>query len=260
MFISRSASLRGFRRSSAPSDDGDEDEEEGNEDEVEEEDDGLFTAEDYFSGPKVETTPEDLEMQQILEANVDPKEWQLEMERVGPRLKFRPTPASKEWRTHIEQSGKHEKHISEIFPESKISLNKIGKELRAAVDRIGAKERNINKDFEHLGNDFREKQTKLDEVQEKYNKVSANVSELMTSLVEKNEQIELLKAQMGERNNSMTDNTPLRRINDALSELKKEVDAMELRIGVVAQTLMQSKLKVAAADAQKTRKFDAGRY
>lgn len=234
------------------------------EDVEEEQEGGLFSAEDYFSGAnKVETTPEDLEMQQVLEANVDPKQWQMEMERVGPRLKFkfRPGSESKEWRTHIEQSGQHEEKISKIFPESKVTLEKIGKDLRAAVERISNKERNINKDYEHLGNEFREKQKKLDEIQEKYNEVSQSVSELQTSLVEKTESVDLIKAQMGERNNSMTDNTPLRRIGDSLTVLKKEVDAMELRIGVVGQTLMTSKLKVATAESLKTRKnYDTGRF
>lgn len=215
------------------------------------EDDAMFTAEEYLAGPKIEKTEEDLEMQQILEANVDPAEWRLELERVGPRLKYKAQPASKEWRTHIEQSGKHEAQISEVFPESKTALDKIGKELRAAVDRINSKERHINKEFDHLGGEFRDKQKRLDEVQEHYNELSQSVSELTTSLAEKTESVEAIKAQMGERNNSMTDNTPLRRIGNALTALKKEVAAMELRIGVVGQTLMQSKLKVATSDNQK---------
>lgn len=219
----------------------------------EEEDDGLFTAEEYFAGPKIEQDPEDLEMQQVLESTVDPAKWKLELERVGPRLKFRAQPASKEWRTHIEQSGKHEEHISKIFPETKTALGKIGKELRAAVDRISAKERHINKEFDHLGGEFREKQKKLDEIQEKYNELSQSVSELTTSLANKTEQVDMIKTQMGERNNSMTDNTPLRRIATALADLKQEVAAMELRIGVVGQTLMQSKLKVASSDNNRAR-------
>jgi hypothetical protein len=35
-----------------------------------------------------------------------------------------------------------------------------------AVDRISAKEKHINKEFDHLGNEFREKQKRLDALQE----------------------------------------------------------------------------------------------
>lgn len=236
------------------------DEEDMEEDVEEDENDGLFTAEEYFAGPKVEKDPDELELQQVLESTVDPAEWKLELERVGPRLKFRAQPLSKEWRTHIEQSGKHEEQITKIFPETKTALGKVGKELRAAVDRISSKERSINKDFDHLGGEFRDKQKKLDEIQERYNELSQSVSELTQSLSEKTESVQLIKQQMDDRHQSMTNNTPLRRIGDALKDLRKEVDTMELRIGVVGQTLMQSKLKMATESHMKKRRQEESRY
>ena len=48
---------------------------------------------------------------------------------------------------------------------------------------------------------------------------------------------------MNDRNNSMTDTTPLRKITAALGDLKKEVESLDLRIGVVGQTLLQHKIK-----------------
>ena len=64
-----------------------------------------------------------------------PSEWQTRGEISNPQHHHH----------HHHQSGKHEEHISKIFPETKGTLSKIGKELRAAVDRISAKERHINK-------------------------------------------------------------------------------------------------------------------
>mmetsp|Transcript_48935 Transcript_48935/g.95966 ORF Transcript_48935/g.95966 Transcript_48935/m.95966 type:complete len:323 (+) Transcript_48935:174-1142(+) len=212
------------------------------EDEIEEEDDTLFSENDYFQ-PKFEKDEEEKKDQEILEATVDPQEWKMELERVSHQLKFRAQPASKEWRTHIEQSQKHEKSLNEYFPDARVALDKIGKELRSALDRISGKERHINKEFDHLGGEFREKQKKLDEIQERYNELSQSVSELTTDLAEKTEMVEMIKNNMSERNNSMTDTSPLRKINNALTQLKQEVGEMELRIGVVGQTLLQSKLK-----------------
>ncbi len=64
---------------------------------------------------------------------VNAHDWKLELERVGPRLKFKSTAsASKEWRTHLEQSVKHEKAMIESFPETKAQLIKIGQALRKA--------------------------------------------------------------------------------------------------------------------------------
>jgi len=212
------------------------------EEEMDEEDDTLFCENDYFQ-PKIEKDEEEKKDQEVLEATVDPIEWKMELERVQHRLKFRAQPASKEWRTHIEQSQKHKKSLNEYFPDAKVALEKIGKELRGAVDRISGKERHINKEFDHLGGEFREKQKTLDEIQEKYNELSKSVSELTTDLAEKTEMVDMIKSSMSERNNSMTDTSPLRKIRTALATLKAEVAEMELRIGVAGQTLLQAKLK-----------------
>lgn len=219
---------------------------------VAEDESGAFDMNEYFS-PEASKDPEVAEDTKILESNVDPAEWKLELERVGPKLKFKAnnTASSKEWRTHIEQSQRHEKKISEQFPDVKVALDKIGKELRSAVDRINAKERQMNKDFDHLGGEFRENQKKLDEMQENYNELSKSVAELTESLASKTDSVDMIKGQMSNRNQSMTDTSPLRKIQDALQLLNTEVADMELRIGVVGQTLLQSKLKIHVRDVHK---------
>jgi estrogen-related receptor beta like 1 len=58
-------------------------------------------------------------------------------------------------------------------------------------------------------------------------------------LATKSDDIETLKAQMADRNQSMTDTSPLRLIKTALVNLQKEVKQMELRIGVASQSLLQ---------------------
>jgi estrogen-related receptor beta like 1 len=199
-------------------------------------------AHDYFA-PQMDRDADEKEDMKMLEGKVDPAEWKLELERVGPKLRFKANAVSEEWRTHIEQSQKHESQIQDSFPDAKIALDKIGKELRSAIDRISAKELTINKDFDSLGLEFREKQKKLDGIQEHYNGLSNQVSEATKTLGEKSNSVELIKSQMNQQNNSMTDTSPLRKIQTALSELRTEVGAMELRIGVVAQTLLSAKIQ-----------------
>ncbi len=94
-----------------------------------------------------------------------------------------------------------------------------------------------------MGSEFRAKQSTLDSVQEAYSALQKEVSELQRDLTEKSEAIELAKTSVSERNNSMTDVSPLRRLTTSLSTLRKELQAMELRIGVVAHTLLQAKIK-----------------
>jgi hypothetical protein len=177
---------------------------------------------------------------------VDLAHWNLELERVGPALKFKAQPPAKEWRTHLESSTKHEKLLHELLPPLKLSLGKISTELRKAVERIATKERHVNKQFEPLGGEVHEKQKKHDEIQTRYKQLSATVAEITSDLAAKADAIEAIKAQMLERNSSMTDTAPLRKIQSALAALKQEVADMELRIGVVSQTLLQSTLQTAS--------------
>jgi DNA anti-recombination protein RmuC len=84
--------------------------------------------------------------------------------------------------------------------------------LLQSAERISSKERHINKEFDHLGAEFREKQKKLDTVQEQYHTLSTSVSELTSELASKTEAVDLIANQMSDRNNSMTDTSPLRNL------------------------------------------------
>jgi len=222
----------------------DEDEDEIGDDTVEDdivEDDTAYGGSGGAADEK-SADPEE-EERKALEAKVNPAEWALELERVGPLLKFRATPANKEWRTHLEQAQKHGEAVAEAFPATKAALEKIGANLRKAAERLAAKERSLNKEFEHLGSEFRAKQAALDAVQESYASLQREVGELQRDLQDKSDAIELAKSSVSERNNSMTDVSPLRRLTTSLAALRKELQHMELRIGVVAHTLLQAKLK-----------------
>lgn len=179
----------------------------------------------------------------ILQSKVNPAEWALELERVGPLLKARPAVAAKEWRTHLEQSAKHKKVVNETFPPVQTQMEKLTGSLKKALERISAKERQINKEFEELGSEFRAQQKIYDEHQQNFNSIQGSVSTLQSEFQRVTDAVESIKQQMTERNNSMTDTAPLRKVNTSLNQLKKEVAVMELRIGVLSQSLLHSKLK-----------------
>jgi len=179
-------------------------------------------------------------IQGVVESNVDPAKWALELERVGPMLRWKnKNLPSHEWRSHLDQSAKHETLVKERFKNVRSILINVGQKLQEAVDRISAKENHINKDFEHLGIDFREKDKNFNEIQGRYNELSQSVAELTGELTKKSEAVDQVKRQMTERNDRITDTSPLNRISSSLGQLRKEITAMELRIGVVSQTLLQ---------------------
>ncbi|KAG9461875.1 hypothetical protein GDO78_015489, partial [Eleutherodactylus coqui] len=58
-----------------------------------------------------------------------------------------------------------------------------------------------------------------------------------------NEELEKVKQEIEEKGSSITDGAPLVKMKQALTKLKQENLQMEIRIGVVEHTLLQSKLK-----------------
>ena len=68
-----------------------------------------------------------------------------------------------------------------------------------------------------------------------------------------------LQSQMDSRGSSMTDTSPLMKIKEALTNLRTEIKSMELRIGVVGHTLMQSKLKYVCVETRENNPHPAPR-
>merc|ERR1719359_251360 len=89
----------------------------------------------------------------MLEATVDPREWQLEVERVAPKLKVQVPNDSKEWRAHLEQTKSYKGIIEGMFPNTKQQLAKLSAELSAVLERIRSKESFINTQFENRTGD-----------------------------------------------------------------------------------------------------------
>ena len=48
---------------------------------------------------------------------------------------------------------------------------------------------------------------------------------------------------MNELGNTMTDTSPLVKIKKAIHSLRQEIQALEIRLGVVSNTLLQAKIK-----------------
>jgi estrogen-related receptor beta like 1 len=171
----------------------------------------------------------------------------LELERVFPKLKLNSSAAtalqSREWRSHIDQASNHNSTLTANFPSTKQTLDKISNNLKKQLDVILSKEKQINREYEAIGNEFRDKQRKSQQVQDIYNQLQGSVAELNNELQLRTDEVEQIKQQMTEKNNNMTDTQPLRKLQNSLANLKKESDDLELRIGVTGQTLLQAKMK-----------------
>jgi len=190
---------------------------------------------------------EDAAQTAVLEATVDPIAWKTELVRVAPRLKIKPSVSSRQWRAHYEQTKKHEAVLAELFPDAQRALQKISSDLSSTLERVTSKEKYLNSTFHHLSEEYRTIRSRQDEVTSGFQTSSQSVSDLTNELATVSDSLDEVKSQMEDRGSSMTDTSPLVRIQQALTNLRTEIKTMELRIGVVGHTLMQSKLRTKPA-------------
>ncbi|KAH0624972.1 hypothetical protein JD844_032935 [Phrynosoma platyrhinos] len=121
--------------------------------------------------------------------------------------------------------------VERVLPQLKVTIRTDNKDWRIHVDQM------------HQHQDGIESALKDTRAKEKYQQGSGGVTERTRILSEITEELEKIKQEMEEKGSSMTDGAPLVKIKQALTKLKQETIQMDIRIGVVEHTLLQSKLK-----------------
>jgi len=137
----------------------------------------------------------------------------------------------------------HKSGIESALKETKGFLDKLHNEISRTLEKIGSREKYINNQLEHLVQEYRAAQAQLSEARERYQQGNGGVTERTRLLSEVTEELEKVKQEMEEKGSSMTDGAPLVKIKQSLTKLKQETVQMDIRIGVVEHTLLQSKLK-----------------
>eukprot|EP01084_Bolivina_argentea_P187763 323363_1 len=179
----------------------------------------------------------------VMETQISSKEWNMELETVSHLLEDRYITGIKEWVTHLNKSKHHGKALKEIWPDFRAKLLKYSSKLSLYLERIDAKENHLNREFRDLSEEYQTKYIKLQDLTKQYNENIAEISTLTSHLHEVNEKINDVKIEMENRNNTMTDMTPIRRLKEIHSQLKVELVDLDLRIGVTRQQLLHSKMK-----------------
>ena len=81
------------------------------------------------------------------------------------------------------------------------------------------------------------------QTKEQHRQVGAVVGEKNRHLQQLSEDIDSVKAEMESRGSSMTDGSPLVNIKKALSRVRREIQGMDVMIGVLQHGLMEAGLK-----------------
>ena len=230
-------------------DDGDEmgDEMEGNADladqvnhDVEDDDDDIEDDfNDFGQGAIAKEMEQDMAQMQIIQSSISREEWQLEVERVAHKLKLGKLQADgKEWRSHLDQTKKYADSVKASLPDVRMKLERLSDDVTKALEKISKKESVLSRSFQGMTGDYRAHSDNLRDIQNNFGSVSKNVQELELELSEVNERLTNVQGKIDNTGKSFSDNSPLQNIKKSIATVKSDIKSIDIRIGVVANTLL----------------------
>ncbi|RZC32563.1 intraflagellar transport protein 57 -like [Asbolus verrucosus] len=178
-----------------------------------------------------------------MKTNVDEESWKLELERVLPLLKITIKNENRDWRSHLEQMKQYKSNVDSSLGIVKGQLEKLHKEISVALDKVGNREKYLNREMESSLDEYRMLQDQLSKIKDAYKGISEGVAERNRELLRLTDRLETVKQQMEERGSSMTDGTPLVNIKKYVAKIKSEIIDMDVRAGVLECILLQSKIR-----------------
>lgn len=168
----------------------------------------------------------------------------MEVERVAHKLKISNVPNDgKEWRSHLDQTKKYADSVKQSLPDVRVKLEKLSEEVSKALERIGKKEGILSKSFQGMTGDYRAHSENLKDIQHAFATVSKNVGDMENELSEINERLSQVERKIDDTGKSFSDTSPLQKIKKSIAQVKNDIKSIDIRIGVVSNTLLQLKLK-----------------
>ena len=186
----------------------------------------------------------DMAANAIIHSAITTEKWQIEVERVTHKLKFNKNAQDENaWRSHLDQTKKYADQVKAALPEVRVKLERLQEEASKALDKISRKEALLSRSFQGQTGDYRAHSDKIKENQDSFSTVSKNVEDLETELSEINSRLDNASRKIEDTGKQFSDNTPVQNIKKAITTIKTDISSIDIRIGVVSNTLLQLKLK-----------------
>lgn len=115
--------------------------------------------------------------------------------------------------------------------------------MSRALEKISKKESMFKTRQDGMSGDYKAQAVKMKENTEEFNRLTAHVQELESELYDIEEKLADIKKKMDDNQSKISDTSPLLKIKKECQKLKNEIRSIDIRIGVISNTLLQLKLK-----------------
>jgi intraflagellar transport protein 57 len=163
-------------------------------------------------------------------------------ERVGPKLRSHQQLSLNEWRAHVDQTVSSKSQIENVLSNTQGDLKALNRDVSEEMNKMATREKYINNQFVSIGQDFKEVKQSLEELETKSGAANEVTSKLQNELAEINERADEMKDTLESKDSGIHDSSPLVRMKAALQHIKNEVYSFDLRVGVISNTLLASRI------------------
>jgi chromosome segregation ATPase len=151
----------------------------------------------------------------------------------------------------LDQTKKYAEQVQGTLPDVRSKLDKIADEVTRALEKISKKEGMFKTRHDSMTGDYKQVAEKMKENTEEYNRLKTHVQELESEIYDIEEKLTDAKKKMDENQKNISDSSPLQKIKKGITKVQKDIRAVDIRIGVVSNTLLQLKLKERSKDEKK---------
>jgi estrogen-related receptor beta like 1 len=208
---------------------------------------GDTESEEEFFDPKLaskggaqNTAAEDRE---LIEPSVAADVWMVEVERLGPQMRFPPQEDAKDWRMHLEATTLLLQSVEKSLPEANTVLMRHTEEIQKAIEKVSKREQSLSSQFHEMVDKYRLQLKDHESVQKECTRVNESVTNASSELNKLSEELDRVKGEIQQREDRMSDTSPLMQIKEAVAKMRTEIKEMSLRIGVLQHTVLHYTLR-----------------
>jgi len=168
---------------------------------------------------------------------IDPEAWKEEVERLAPQLKITLRGDQKNWRQRIDALKQSKEQIESVHEETLKKLNLVADEIGVDLDKTKSRERHINQQMANQITELRTANDKLAGAKEHYQSQTSGIASKADELSQISAELELIKAEMEERGQAISDSKPLGDAKRAMGELQRDNCQLDVRIATIEHEL-----------------------
>lgn len=138
--------------------------------------------------------------------------------------------------------------MQQSLPDVKSKVKQSADEVSRALEKIAKKEAMFKTRQVGMSGDYKTQAQQMKDNTDEYNRLTAHVQELESELYDIEEKLADIKKKMDANQDKISDTAPLLRIKKESQKLKNEIRSIDIRVGVISNTLLQLKLKERTKD------------